>query len=122
MTGASLAGPSVVFMARVLGDRYELGARIGLGGMAEIFAARDRRLDRRVAIKLLRIDFADAAARVRFEREARAAASLSHPNVVTIYDVGEDRSRPYLVMELVEGQSVAELLGERGPLDRSSSC
>ena len=104
-------------MARVLGDRYELGARIGLGGTAEIFEARDRRLDRRVAIKLLRIDFVDASARERFEHEARAVASLSHPNVVTIYDVGEDGSRPYLVIELVEGHSVAELLDERGRLE-----
>lgn len=111
------AGPSVASMARVLGDRYELGGRIGVGGTAEVFEARDRRLDRRVAIKLLRIDFADASARARFEHEARAAASLSHPNVVRIYDVGEDGSRPYLVMELVEGHSVAELLDERGRLE-----
>jgi eukaryotic-like serine/threonine-protein kinase len=104
-------------MPRVLGGRYELGARIGSGGMAEIFEARDRRLHRRVAIKLLRIDIADPRARQRFENEARVAASLNHPNVVTIYDFGEDGARPYLVMQLVEGQSVAELLSDRGRLE-----
>jgi serine/threonine-protein kinase len=85
--------------------------------MAEIFEATDTRLARRVAIKILRTDLPDPRALERFEREARLAARFNHPNAVTIFDVGDDGSRPYLVMELIEGRSLAELLRERGPLE-----
>jgi eukaryotic-like serine/threonine-protein kinase len=85
--------------------------------MADIYAGQDLRLSRRIAIKFLRIDVPDARTRERFQREARAAAAFNHPNAVTVYDVGEDGSRPYLVMELVDGGSVAQLLGERGRLN-----
>lgn len=108
-------------MADVVADRYEIGARIGAGGMAEVFEAHDRRLDRRVAVKFLRTDVQDPRARERFEREARAAASFNHPNAVTIFDVGEEGSRPYLVLELVEGSSLAEVLSQRGPLDQGEA-
>src|SRR3954464_3058560 len=89
--------------------------------MAEVFEARDRRLGRKVAIKFLRADLADPQARERFNREALAAASFSHPNAVTIYDVGETDARPYLVMEFVEGRNLAELLSERGRLGPQES-
>lgn len=85
--------------------------------MAEIFEANDTRLARRVAIKILRTDLPDPRALERFEREARIAARFNHPNAVTIFDVGDDGSRPYLVMELIEGRSLAELLRDRGPLE-----
>ncbi len=99
-------------------DRYEIGPRIGQGGMATVFEATDRQLDRRVAVKLLADNLAaDDDFRRRFEREARLAGRLSHPNVVQVFDVGEDEGRPWIVMELVEGQGLEALLSERGPLD-----
>ena len=103
-------------MAVVLEQRYELGAPLGAGGMAEVFAGYDRNLGRPVAIKLLKTDLPDPRARERFEHEARTAAGFVHPNAVTVYDVGDDGRRPYLVMELVEGRDLAELLAARGPL------
>src|SRR5688500_18518316 len=93
--------------------RYELGERIGGGGMAEVVAAHARKLDRRVAVKLLRDGAVDPRARERFVREAQHAARFSHPNVVSIYDVGDADGQPFLVMELVEGKSLAEILAAR---------
>ena len=76
----------------MLGDRYEIGEVIGRGGMAEVHEARDVRLGRRVAIKILRPDLArDPDFQVRFRREAQSAAALNHPNIVAVYDTGEDR-------------------------------
>jgi serine/threonine-protein kinase len=87
-----------------LGGRYQLLGRLGVGGMANVFRARDLNLQREVAIKLLREDFTDDPAfRVNFLNEARSAANLTHPNIVTIYDFGHEESRYYIVMELVEG-------------------
>lgn len=100
----------------MLDARYELGHRIGGGGMAEVVEAYDRKLDRRVAVKLLHVGVADPRARERFLREARMAAGFVHPNVVTIHDVGEVRGRPYLVMELVEGGTLGDLIARDGPL------
>ncbi len=101
----------------VLADRYELAEPLGSGGMAEVTAAYDRVLDRRVAVKLIRgskID--DPVGRERFWREARAAARLSHANTVGVYDFGEDAGRPFIVMELVEGPSLADRLRDQGRL------
>jgi eukaryotic-like serine/threonine-protein kinase len=99
-----------------LGDRYLLGERLGSGGMAEVRAAHDERLGRPVAVKLLRPELADAAdARRRFEGEARAAAALVHPNIVSVFDVDEDSTRPYLVMERLPGRTLADEIA-RGPL------
>ncbi|MGV8908699.1 MAG: Stk1 family PASTA domain-containing Ser/Thr kinase [Propionicimonas sp.] len=102
---------------RLLGGRYQLGPVIGRGGMAEVRRARDLRLSRDVAIKLLRIDLAsDPTFQARFRREAQAAAGLNHPNIVSVYDTGEepdphtDVQVPYIVMELVEGHTLRELL------------
>ena len=97
--------------------RYEIGDLLGSGGMGLVYRAHDTRLGRDVAVKLLADNLAqDAEARERFSREARAAARLSHPNVVQVFDVGEEDGRPYLVMELIDGPSLAEVLGEQGSL------
>jgi serine/threonine protein kinase len=102
--------------AQMVDGRYELQAMLGAGGMGEVWRAHDHRLARSVAVKLLNITAPDARLRQRFEREARAAASFSHPNAVTVYDFGEEGDRPYIVMELVEGRSLADVIAERAPL------
>ncbi|MFA9432576.1 serine/threonine-protein kinase [Egicoccus sp. AB-alg2] len=100
------------------GGRYELGELLGAGGMGLVRRARDTVLDRDVAVKLLADNLAaDADARERFLREARAAARVTDPHVVTVHDVGEEAGRPYLVMELVDGPSLADVLRRDGPLD-----
>jgi serine/threonine-protein kinase len=87
-----------------LDGRYQLLGRLGVGGMANVFRARDLNLQREVAVKILREDFTDDPAfRVNFLNEARAAANLTHPSIVTIYDFGHEGSRYYIVMELVDG-------------------
>ena len=102
-------------MTRYLGDeRYELRDRLGHGGMATVYGARDLKLDREVAIKLLADNFAgDDEVRRRFSREARLAAKLDHPNIVQVFDVGEDDGRPYIVMEQVEGGTLGDRLNGR---------
>lgn len=106
-----------------LGDRYDVGQVIGRGGMAEVYAGTDRRLNRRVAIKVLRPDLArDPMFQERFRREAQSAAGLNHPNIVAIYDTGEDLigedanqvSIPYIVMEYVDGVTLRHMLNN-GP-------
>src|SRR5207245_8602961 len=91
---------------------YEIVAPIGAGGMGEVYRARDTRLDRSVAIKILSAEFAqNAQFKLRFEREARTISQLNHPHICALYDVGDN----YLVMELLEGETLAEKL-TRGPL------
>ena len=102
---------------RLLGDRYELEGVVGRGGMAEVYRARDLRLDRVVAVKTLRADLArDQTFQARFRREAQSAASLNNPSIVAVYDTGEDMSTgtsiPFIVMEFVDGKTVRELLNE----------
>jgi serine/threonine protein kinase len=100
------------------GGRYSLGDVLGRGGMATVYLARDEELDRPVALKLLAGHLADDPTfRDRFVREARLAAQLSHPNVVQIFDAGEDDGCPYIVMEYVQGKTLADELAERGTLD-----
>jgi eukaryotic-like serine/threonine-protein kinase len=100
-----------------LGDRYQLDHRIASGGMGAVWRAVDRLLDRPVAVKLLRREFADDPAFVeRFRREARAAAALTHPNVAGVFDYGERDGQAFIVMELVEGENLAERLARTGPL------
>ncbi|MDQ3538437.1 MAG: protein kinase [Actinomycetota bacterium] len=101
----------------LLSDRYELGATIGAGGMARVVQAHDRLLDRAVAVKLMRDDLsADPTVRERFLREARAAARFAHPNAVAVYDTGQDGRRPWIVMELVDGDNLADRLAAEGAL------
>ena len=103
--------------------RYELGRRLGYGGMATVHSAHDLKLDRQVAIKILADNYAgDEEIRKRFTREARLAAKLDHPNVVQVYDVGEDGDRPYIVMELVEGGTLDDRLrGRKRALPREEA-
>lgn len=108
-------------MTTPLDGRYELGDRLGTGGMGTVHRARDLRLDRDVAVKVLRGErVGDDAARARFMAEARTAGSIHHPGIATVHDVGEDTASddhdPYIVMQLVEGESVAEVLRTRGTL------
>jgi eukaryotic-like serine/threonine-protein kinase len=100
---------------RLLGGRYELDGIVGRGGMAEVFRARDIRLDRIVGVKTLRDDLArDQTFQARFRREAQSAASLNHPSIVAVYDTGEDMMGgtpvPYIVMEFVDGRTLRDLL------------
>lgn len=102
---------------RVYNGRYELHRRIARGGMAEVFLARDALLDRPVALKVLFPEFAtDPSFVERFRREARSAANLSHPNIVSVYDWGEEEGTYFIVMEYVEGRSLAQIIGDEGPL------
>jgi eukaryotic-like serine/threonine-protein kinase len=95
---------------------YEIQSPLGAGGMGEVYRARDTRLDRTVAIKVLPAHFStDPVRKQRFEREARAISGLNHPNICTLHDVGSQNGIDYLVMEFVEGESLARRL-ERGPL------
>ncbi|MFY9188652.1 MAG: Stk1 family PASTA domain-containing Ser/Thr kinase [bacterium] len=101
----------------MLANRYELMEKIGEGGMAVVYKARCTFLDRWVAIKILRDQYANNPEFVdRFQREARAAARLAHPNIVSIYDVGEDQGRHFIVMEYVQGENLKDYLSRRGPL------
>lgn len=107
---------------RVLQDRYALGRVLGAGGMARVYEARDQVLERTVAVKLLRDDIADdAVARERFLREARRAGSIAHPNAVTVFDAGVDGTTPWLVMELVDGDTLAARLRAEGPMAPAES-
>jgi eukaryotic-like serine/threonine-protein kinase len=102
----------------VLNDRYQIEERLGSGGMAVVYRAQDRRLERTVAIKILRKNYsADPAFRERFRQEARAAASLSHPNIVTIHDFGFDGDQLFIVMEHVPGRDLKTILQDAGRLD-----
>jgi eukaryotic-like serine/threonine-protein kinase len=101
----------------VLLDRYEVGRLLGAGGMAEVFEGRDRLLARRVAIKVLQAQFArDPSFLIRFKREAQAAASLSHPNIVGVYDTGSEDGTQFIVMEYVDGRTLKEVIRAEGPL------
>src|SRR5438309_7981771 len=103
---------------------YEILTAIGAGGMGEVYRARDTRLDRIVAIKVLPEALAaDPQFRDRFEREARAISSLNHPHICTLYDVGHQDGTNYLVMEYLEGETIGRRL-ERGalPLDQALRC
>ena len=94
--------------------RYHVERLIAHGGMGSLYLARDPAIDRPVVIKLLREGFDDAATRERFAREARAAGRLQHPNIVTVFDVGEHDARPYIAMEYVAGETLAQLIRRRG--------
>lgn len=102
----------------VLGNRYEILSEVGSGGMAKVYRAKDRYLQRLVAIKLLKEEFReDSEFLKRFDTEAQAAASLTHPNIVQIYDVGVDNNRYYIVMEFVDGITLKEYIERKGSLD-----
>lgn len=102
---------------KVLGQRYEIIEHVGSGGMADVYKARDRLLERVVAVKILHAQLAsDEEFLQRFQQEAQGAARLSHPNIVGIYDVGEEQSFHYIVMEYVAGETLKALIQREGPL------
>jgi eukaryotic-like serine/threonine-protein kinase len=101
----------------LIADRYELVELIGKGGMSSVFKAHDQMLDRTVAIKVLHPQFTDDEEYVeRFRREARSVAQLSHPNIVTVIDRGEDEGSQYIVFEYVDGENLKQLIERSGPL------
>lgn len=101
----------------VLGQRYEIIEHVGSGGMADVYKAHDRILDRIVAVKILHAQLAsDEEFLRRFQQEAQGAARLSHPNIVSIYDVGEDKNRHYIIMEYIAGETLKTLIQREGPL------
>ena len=102
---------------RLLAGRYVVERLLGRGGMAMVYAGRDRRLDRQVAVKVVPVAVTEPVGRARFVREARSAAGLCHPNAVAVFDAGEADGYLYIVMELVEGRSLATVLAESEPLD-----
>ena len=105
-----------------INDRYEVIKSIGEGGMANVYLAYDTILDRRVAVKVLRGDLSNDEKFVRrFQREALSASSLSHPNIVEMYDVGEDNGIYYIVMEYIEGKTLKQLIKKRGTLTLSEA-
>ena len=112
-------------MALEAGSRlgpYEVVGLLGSGGMGEVYRARDPRLEREVAIKVLPGEVADRTHLRRFEQEARAAGALNHPNVLAVHDVGTRPGRPYVVSEMLEGQTLkVRLAGERFPSARPST-
>src|SRR5206468_5947487 len=95
---------------------YRILAPLGAGGMGEVYRARDEKLERDIALKILPPDVASVETLRRFEKEARAASSLNHPNIVAIYDVGRHESIAYIAMELIEGQPLRGVMGEAMPL------
>src|SRR5437763_4002381 len=101
----------------VFNGRYELHRRLARGGMADVFLARDQLLDRPVAVKVLFPEFAtDPAFVERFRREAQSAANLNHPNIVSVYDWGQEQGTYFIVMEYVDGRSLADIIKTEGPL------
>ncbi|MGH2694455.1 MAG: Stk1 family PASTA domain-containing Ser/Thr kinase, partial [Actinomycetota bacterium] len=99
------------------GDRYAVIERVGSGGMAEVYRARDELLGREVAVKVLSERFASDRSFVeRFRREAQSAASLSHPNIVSLYDYGADNGTYFIVMEYIDGRPLSDVIEEEGPL------
>lgn len=104
-------------VGKILGNRYEIIENIGSGGMATVYKAKCRVLNRNVAIKILKDEFANDAEFIkRFQVEAQSAASLSHQNIVSIFDVGKDDSMHYIVMELIEGKTLKDIIVEKGKI------
>jgi serine/threonine protein kinase len=113
--------------SRVIAGRYRLEEKLGRGGMGVVWRATDQLLGRSVAVKELPYDETLSAAEARRQRdrtlrEARAVAQLSHPHIIVVHDVVEDDERPYIVMELIEGGSLADRLGQRGPVDAAEAA
>ncbi len=104
-------------VGKLLGNRYEVLEKIGAGGMATVYEAKCKLLNRKVAIKVLKDEFSNDAEFIkRFQVEAQSAASLSHPNIVSIYDVGNEEGLHYIVMELIKGKTLKEVINEKGKL------
>ena len=103
------------YIGKLLDNRYEIMEQIGMGGMARVFRALDHRLNRQVAVKILREDLAeDAELRRRFHEESQAVAMLSHPNIVAVYDVSRSSDLEYIVMELIDGITLKQYMQKKG--------
>lgn len=114
VTTTSLGDPLI---GSLLDGRYQITGRLARGGMATVYTALDTRLTRTVAVKLMHIGLGDDAEFARkFDREARSAAKLSHPNVVSVFDQGHDEGRPYIVMEYVDGHTLRDVLNHEAPV------
>ena len=101
----------------IIAERYEILAKIGTGGMADVYKAKDHKLNRFVAVKVLKPEFREDTTFIRkFKSEAQAAAGLTHPNIVNIYDVGDDEGVYYIVMELIEGITLKQYINRKGLL------
>ena len=101
----------------ILADRYEIISKVGTGGMADVYKARDHKLNRLVAVKVLKPEFRDDKTFIaKFQKEAQAAAGLAHPNIVNVYDVGDDEGVNFIVMELVEGITLKDYIKKKGKL------
>jgi eukaryotic-like serine/threonine-protein kinase len=112
------AKPSSAMIGTVLSGRYRLEAKLGSGGMSTVYLARDQTLDRQVAAKVMHREMSEQADQLqRFRQEARAVAKLSHPNVVSVIDAGEDGGHPYIVFEYVEGETLKQRIGREGALN-----
>lgn len=107
----------MIKVGTIVGDRYEILEKIGIGGMAEVFKGKDHKLNRYVAVKVLKEEFRENDAFVKkFKEEAQAAARLAHPNIVNVYDVGDENGIYYIVMELVEGITLKNYIERKGSL------
>ena len=110
-------GEEMLKEGMIVSERYEIIGRVGSGGMADVYKAKDHKLNRLVAIKVLKVEFCeDKTFIAKFRKEAQAAAGLSHPNIVNVYDVGEDNNVHYIVMELVEGITLKDYITKKGKL------
>lgn len=109
----------MVKMGMLIADRYEIVDKVGTGGMSDVYKAKDHKLNRFVAIKVLKQEFAENASFVsKFRVEAQAAAGLMHPNIVNVYDVGEEKGLYYIVMELVDGITLKKYIEESTPFSQ----
>src|SRR3954451_10858766 len=116
------ARPSSAMIGTVLSARYRLEAKLGSGGMSTVYLARDQTLDRPVAVKVMHREMSEQADQLeRFRQEARAVAKISHPNVVSVIDAGEDGGYPYIVFEYVEGETLKQRISRIGALDVQES-
>lgn len=107
----------MIKVGMIVGDRYEILERVGFGGMAEVFKGKDHKLNRFVAVKVLKDEFRENGGFIKkFKEEAQAAAGLAHPNIVNVYDVGDERGIYYIVMELVEGITLKKYIERKGRL------
>ena len=101
----------------IIAERYEILGKIGTGGMADVYKAKDHKLNRFVAVKVLKQEFREDTTFIRkFRSEAQAAAGLTHPNIVNVFDVGDDDGVYYIVMELIEGITLKEYIAKKGKL------